>query len=100
GALEGEQNYCQLIENELNSLIQKGFETQAFFAPKDELEKLCHFVLPNMPEDKPTRVVVVWGEKGIPCGGTHVQNISELGEVKIRKVKSKKGSIKVSYELC
>ena len=33
----------------------------------------------------------------IPCGGTHVENTSEIGNLGIRKVKKKGGNIKISY---
>jgi Ser-tRNA(Ala) deacylase AlaX len=87
------------LESQLNKMILIGSETRVFFAQKEKLEHLCHFVLPNLPENKPTRVAVIWGEKGIPCGGTHVANISEIGPATIRKIKASKGNIKVSYEL-
>jgi lysyl-tRNA synthetase class 2 len=33
------------------------------------------------------------------CGGTHLSDTSELGEVKIEKIKKKNGNIRVSYEI-
>lgn len=90
---------AQRIESELNHLIESGFETWAKTVTRDELLQLAHFVLPNLPANKPIRVVAVWGEKGIPCGGTHVKNIREIGPVTIRYAKGKGGQIKVAYEL-
>lgn len=34
-----------------------------------------------------------------PCGGTHVKNLSEIGNVHLTKIKMKKGQISVSYEI-
>lgn len=43
---------------------------------------------------------VAWGNlPAYPCGGTHVQNTSEIGRVRITKIKFKKGQITVSYQL-
>jgi lysyl-tRNA synthetase, class II len=35
----------------------------------------------------------------ICCGGTHVADVSQLGEVKITKIKKKDGNIRISYSL-
>ena len=40
---------------------------------------------------------VYWGDYGMPCGGTHVASLGEIGAVIIRGIKNKKGSIKVKY---
>lgn len=43
---------------------------------------------------------VTWGNlPAYPCGGTHVQNTSEIGRVRITKIKFKKGQITVFYQL-
>lgn len=97
--LEESVDYAGLIKGAFDEMVDNGFETTQMFVPFEDLENICHFVLPNMPKDKPSRVAIVWGEKGIPCGGTHVKNISEVGFVTIKKVKAKKGIIKVSYDL-
>jgi hypothetical protein len=44
------------------------------------------------------RIVSVAGGP-CPCGGTHVRNTRELGRVQITKVKSKKNTIRVSYQV-
>jgi Ser-tRNA(Ala) deacylase AlaX len=35
----------------------------------------------------------------IPCGGTHVDSLAEIGKMTIRKVESKKGKTKVAYQV-
>lgn len=87
------------LESRLNEMIKEGCEVETKLVSKEELAEYCDFVPDYIPEDKPTRIVKVWGEDWIPCGGTHVKNISELGTVTIRKIKCKKGNSKISYEL-
>lgn len=35
----------------------------------------------------------------IPCGGTHVNSVSEIGQIQIRKIKLKNGVCRISYAL-
>ena len=34
-----------------------------------------------------------------PCGGTHVENVKEIGRITVTKVSYKKGSLKISYSV-
>ncbi|HWL66838.1 MAG TPA: hypothetical protein VNS22_00470 [Geminicoccus sp.] len=43
--------------------------------------------------------MTVWGDRGLPCGGTHVADIGEVGPVTIRYVKARKNMVEVAYEL-
>jgi len=45
------------------------------------------------------RVVIVGGDKGCPCGGTHVKNTNEIKKMTVRKLKVKKGRTKISYDV-
>ena len=43
---------------------------------------------------------VTWANlPSYPCGGTHVRNLRDIGKVLITKIKMKKGTISVSYEI-
>ncbi len=37
--------------------------------------------------------------KAFPCGGTHVKNINDIGSIKIKYIKFKKGAMKISYDV-
>ena len=45
------------------------------------------------------RVCHIKGQAPVPCGGTHVNNLGEIGPVDIIKCKSKKGKTKICYKL-
>jgi len=51
------------------------------------------------PAGKTPRYVEFEWYKWCGCGGTHVKNSSEIGKVSIRKMKWKKGVLRVSYEI-
>ncbi len=46
--------------------------------------------------DGPKRIVTLAG-KAIPCGGTHVLRLKELGSIQIRNIKQKSGTVKIGY---
>lgn len=105
GVLNGEDPLAILpkLQAEVDRLIQKGPSVTMQIMSRDELQKLCRFVPAQLPAGKPTRGAIVHfepsegGDRGIPCGGTHVPNFSFLEGMKIRKIKGKNGMIKVSY---
>ena len=52
-----------------------------------------------LSEDEGRRMVT-WGDlTPYACGGTHVKKTTEIGEIRIIKVKEKKGQLSVQYEL-
>ena len=88
----------QQLENELNARIQQGGAVQAIFVSRDELAQYVTHVPDYIPADKPCRVVV-YDDYGTPCGGTHVKDVSDIGQAVIRKISKKKGDIKIAYDI-
>jgi Ser-tRNA(Ala) deacylase AlaX len=85
------------IETVTNEIIAKGSHNEIRFMPVSEMHTVCKHVPENIPTNKPARVVLYSETFGIPCGGTHVKDVHDIGHVTISKVKSKKGITKVSY---
>ncbi|MEK7094102.1 MAG: alanine--tRNA ligase-related protein [Patescibacteria group bacterium] len=86
------------LETACSQIVQKGTETRVLFMPKEEMTSVCAFVPDYIPADKPARVVM-YGDFGIPCGGTHVSNLSKIGRMTIRKIKQDGENIRVSYSI-
>lgn len=84
------------IETLANQLIEKGSHNTLRFMPVEEMAKYCRHVPENLPKNKPGRVVF-YGDFGVPCGGTHVRDIKQVGKITIPKLKEKKGVIRVNY---
>jgi len=99
GTLEDAEAVRAQIEAESNRLIKAGHDICASFVSVAELPALADYVPPNLPENKPVRIVNMGGRKSTPCGGTHVKTTADIGEIVIRYVKAKKGDIRVAYEL-
>lgn len=86
------------IERQANEYVKAGSTNRLLFMPVDEMHTVCRHVPENIPKNKPGRVVM-YGDFGVPCGGTHVKDINQVGEIRIPKIKEKKGTIRLSYTL-
>ncbi len=95
---EDVESVREAIEQRIAELQEKGTENKLQFMGIDELKNVCRHVPEYLPTNKPTRVVM-YGDFGVPCGGTHVKNIKDIGKIEVTKVKSKKGITKVSYRV-
>ncbi len=87
----------QAITDKLAELSRSTYENKILFVPVVEMGKYCKHVPDNIPTNKPSRIVLYADDFGIPCGGTHVKKVSDIGRIVITKVKSKGGVTKVSY---
>lgn len=100
GSLEG-VNVDELkarLEERCNKIIAQNVPTSTRFVTKEELAALVRHVPGNLPENKLIRVVL-YGDFGVPCGGTHVAHLAEVEQETIRKIKADKGTIKVGYDI-
>lgn len=86
------------IETLANRLIEKGSRNTIHFMPVEEMHNYCRHVPSNLPTNKPGRVVL-YDDFGVPCGGTHVRDIKQVGKIRIPKLKEKKGVIRVNYSV-
>lgn len=86
------------LEEACNEITSQSIFTKILFMKKEEMGSVCQFVPEYIPENKPGRVVM-YGDFGIPCGGTHVANLNEIGKITIRKIKKEGENIRVSYQV-
>ena len=87
----------QRIEREVAQVIDEGSRNEIRFMPVADMGEYCRHVPENIPTNKPARIVLYNETFGVPCGGTHVRDVREVGTLSITKIKSKKGATKVSY---
>lgn len=95
---EDREALARQVERTANAFINQGIMTTLRFMPKSEMHTVCHHVPDYLPENKPARVIL-YGDFGVPCGGTHIANLKDIGQLTIRKIGIKKGMIKVSYDV-
>jgi len=100
GSLEGveKETFMKDLEAKMNEIIKRDITTSIQFMPKDQMHTVCHHVPDYLPEGKPARVVL-YGDFGVPCGGTHVDKLKYINAISIRKIKAKGGKVKVGYNV-
>ncbi len=55
--------------------------------------------IPTTIDLQGTTRIVRLGDKSVPCGGTHVQALGEIGSLHIRYIKQKQGVVKIGYNI-
>lgn len=81
-----------------NQIIKKALPTHLIYCSKSDVPKYCQHVPDYLPDDKPVRLIF-FDNFAVPCGGTHVNNLSEIKGMIIRKIKAEKNKVKVSYDI-
>lgn len=90
---------AQKIESTLSNLTKKGGAITPMRVKSSDANKHSNYV-PEVVVKKYQNVHVAQypNDFAICCGGTHLTDVSQLGQVKITKIKKKDGHIRVSYE--
>jgi Ser-tRNA(Ala) deacylase AlaX len=86
------------LNDKMAEILSRSIVTEIRFVTKDEMAALCRHVPEYLPKDKPSRVVL-YGNFGVPCGGTHVAHLQDIGHETVRKIKAKGDTIRISYEI-
>lgn len=93
------ENLITIVQEKVNTLSVSDYVNKLLFVDKADLVKYCRHVPENLPTNKPTRIVLYADDFGIPCGGTHVNQVSKIGDITVTKIKVKKGIAKLSYSI-
>ncbi len=95
---EERESVIHQLQASVDQLIAENSKVEDRLVPLAELDRYCDFVPDYVPADKPSRVVTVAG-LGCPCGGTHVDTLSQIGNLQVTKIKSKSGNLRISYKV-
>jgi alanyl-tRNA synthetase len=90
----------QSIQELVNQPLQRKISTKVFEIDLSSFESKYYKLPYSVPANKPFRVLQIGDYKPVPCGGTHLSNTDEIGSILIKKVKTKDGVLKISYEIC
>jgi Ser-tRNA(Ala) deacylase AlaX len=100
GEYDGEQKqkYIDELQTKMDELIAKGSTNTIRFMTPEEMTASGAIVPDNLPKGKPTRAVF-YDDFAVPCGGTHVKDIKDIGKVIVTNIKKKDGNVRVSYKV-
>lgn len=90
--------YIKELQVQIDKLIIKGTKNRIEFMTPEEMVAQGAIVPENLPLGKPSRAVI-YDDFVVPCGGTHVANITEVGKLRVTNIKRKDGNIRVSYAI-
>lgn len=95
---EPKEEIIEKVNQQITDILSRGIKTELRFMSKEEMTRYCPHVPDYLPAGKPSRIVL-YGDFGVPCGGTHVAKLSDLGSVRVRKIKGQSGVLRAAYEL-
>ncbi len=95
GSIENTAELMGDLEDKLKQLIAQDLKVVSSLASDKQIRDLNL----SAPEGKQVRLVQIGDYQPMGCGGTHVASLSEVGAVRIRKIKSKKGETRISYAI-
>ena len=95
GILENHNEWISPLEKKINELVNQNIKIEDYLLSSEEAAQKGVWA----PAGKSARVVVFDGYEGCGCGGTHVSSTSEIGKMKIRKIKVKKGVTRIAYAI-
>lgn len=85
------------LEEEVNITAQKKLVIVTKESSYDELAKECQFLPPNLPKNKPLRMIKIGNFPSMPDGGVQVKNTSELGKIWIANITVQNGITNIRY---
>jgi alanyl-tRNA synthetase len=88
-----------IIQEAVNQSITKNDKTIIFEIDPISFEQKFYKLPYSVPENKKFRVMQIGDKLPVPCGGTHLSFISEIGKVSIGKIKAKNNIARICYEV-
>ncbi len=89
----------ETLQNRINEAIARDDKTTIFEIDPKAFEKQFYKLPYNVPDNKKFRVMQIGNMSPVPCGGTHLSSMGEIGLMRINKIKNKNGILRISYEM-
>ncbi len=94
---EADSAIKEKLEAEVNKAIQQGLGIVTKETTADELAKECQFLPPNLPKNKPLRMIKIGNFPPMPDGGVQVKNTKEIGKIWIVNIAVQNGTTNIRY---
>jgi lysyl-tRNA synthetase class 2 len=97
---EEAESLARQVEETINEFTRKGGAVGIQVVPAEEAHNYSEY-LPQAVVEKYQDVHLATYPDGftICCGGTHVSDVSQIGDMKVTRIKKKDGHIRISYAL-
>jgi alanyl-tRNA synthetase len=89
------------VQGLANSFIQRGLEVQIRILDRAAAEGLIADApnIARLPKSEKLRIVTIEEQLPIPCGGTHVRNLSEIGGLEVRRTEPADSGFRLHFEV-
>lgn len=87
------------IETKVNEILNHDLPIVTKETTFTELEKDCKFLPPNLPKNKPLRMIKIGDYPSMPDGGIHVKSTKEIGKIWIANLTSGGGIVNIRYSV-
>jgi alanyl-tRNA synthetase len=87
------------IQTLINETIARNDNTKIFEIDQGSFERQFYKLPYSIPENKKFRAMQIGDMLPVPCGGTHLSFIGEIGNIVIGKIKAKHNIVRISYEV-
>lgn len=94
-----EEDFRIALEEKANALVAEDLSFSTAFASLDELKGTAIYLQPNLPINKPLRMLSLENVGSVADGGTQVHQTKEVGQIKILPIEIKEGYTLIRYEL-
>jgi alanyl-tRNA synthetase len=91
----------KLLQKVGNEFIQQGLNVEIRIMDRSNAERLIADApnLARLPRMEKLRIVTIEGQIPIPCGGTHVRNLKEIGALEVSKTEPAKTGFRLHFEV-
>lgn len=94
-----EENIQEQLQEKVNELVSKNLKLSWEFQPLEELKKEAIYLLPNLPTNKPLRIVRLESIGAVADGGTQLHSTSEAGKVHIDSIVTEENATLINYSI-
>lgn len=88
-----------LLDQKINELINENRQLEKTNVSTEQLATICPDLPYAIPQGESVRLIKIASFEYQPCGGTHINSLSELKGLKLVKYKIKDNKIKIYYTI-
>lgn len=95
GVLNGD--FREELEKKANALVAQDLEFSSQFVTLEELSQKALYLQPNLPANKPLRMLTLETVGNVADGGTQVKKTKEVGPIRLLPIEVKDGITLIRY---